>query len=168
MDQGCLQPRLLEGHLGLDQLSPCRQVLLIAVQKKLLKRSPTLFEWRSHPGHPANLRICNLQGTSNYMKFGIRCTLEGWELITSFPTFTIPRNYCRVWSSSTFGGFDIAELPSRWVRPKFRPFGRKAKSGASLLVCHLCTLFPIDLDVVFSVGSFFLYQAPWGGKRNGK
>ena len=80
-------------------------------------------------------------------------------MITTFPTFAIPGNYCVMWFSSTFGGFDKAELFVRNVRPKFRPLGRKAKFGASLLVFHLCSLFPIDLDVVFTVGNFFLYQA---------
>ena len=79
--------------------------------------------------------------------------------ITTFPAFTIPRNYCRVWFSPTFGGFDIAELPSRNVRPKFRPFGRKAKSGTSLLVFHLSSFFSADLDVVSIVSNFLLRQA---------
>ena len=96
------------------------------------------------------------------------CKIKGWKLITSFSTFAIPGNYSLMWFSSTFGGFDKAELFVRNVRPKFRPLGRKAKFGARLLVFHLCSLFPIDLDVVFTVGNFFLYQARWGGKRNGK
>ena len=53
----------------------------------------------------------------------------------------------------------MAELFVRNVRPKFRPLGRKAKFGASLLVFHLCSFFSADLDVVSIVSNFLLRQA---------